>query len=94
MQDTDKKADSLPEEFASEDEAEEFWSTHSITDYEELLEPVDLEVDLKRRHFEIEIDEESFLALCASAKKHHKPVKQIASEIIRERLETEQNPVS
>ena len=87
MQNTDKKIDPLPEEFASEDEAEEFWSTHSVSDYEEFLEPVDLEVDLKRRHFEIEIDEESFLALCASAKKLHKPVKQLAIEILKEKLE-------
>ncbi|MFC1858023.1 CopG family antitoxin [Thermodesulfobacteriota bacterium] len=87
MQNTDKEIDPLPEEFASEDEAEEFWSTHSITDYEEFLEPIDLEMDLKRRHFEIEIDQESFQALCTSAKKHHKPVKQLASEILKEKLE-------
>ena len=87
MQSTDKEIDPLPEEFTSEDEAEEFWSTHSITDYEEFLEPIDLEMDLKRRHFEIEIDQESFQALCASAKKHHKPVKQLASEILKEKLE-------
>jgi hypothetical protein len=55
---------------------------------EEFLEPVDLEMDIKRRHFEIEIDEKSFLALCAGAKKHHKPVKQLASEILKEKLES------
>lgn len=87
MQNIDKKIDPLPEEFASEEEAEEFWSTHGIIDYEEYLEPVAIDVDIKRRHFEIEIDEESFLALCASAKKHQKPVKRLASEILKEKLE-------
>jgi len=43
-------------------------------------------VDLKRRHFEIEVDEESFLALRSCAKKQHKPVKQLASEILRQKL--------
>lgn len=81
-----KENDPLPREFASEEESEEFWSTHSITDYEEYLEPVNLEVDFKRRHFEIKIDEESFKALCACAKKRQKPVKQLASELLKEKL--------
>ena len=59
MPDTHKQIDPRPNEFKSEDEAAEFWDTHSITDYEEFLEPVDLDVDLQRRHFEIEVDEES-----------------------------------
>ena len=53
----------LPDEFASEEEAAEFWDTHSIADYEDSLEPPEIVVDLKRRHFEIEMDEECFLAL-------------------------------
>jgi hypothetical protein len=83
-----KKIDPLPDEFRSEDEAAEFWDTHSITDYEEFLEPVDLEVNLRRRHFEIEVDEESFVALCESAREQQKPVKQIASEILKQKLIT------
>jgi len=82
MPDTDKQVDPLPNEFRSEEEAAEFWDTHSITDYEEFLEPVGLEVDLKRRHFEIEVDEEIFSALRDMAKKLQKPVKQLASEIL------------
>jgi hypothetical protein len=76
----------LPDEFTSEEEAAEFWDTHSIADYEESLEPADLEVDLKRRHFEIEVDAESFLALRSCAEKEHKPVKQLASEILKQKL--------
>ena len=53
MKNTDKNVDPLPDEFATEEEAAEFWDSHSITDYEEFLEPVDLEVALERRHFEI-----------------------------------------
>ena len=88
MPDIDKQVDPLPNEFRSEEEAAEFWDTHSITDYEEFLEPVDLEVDLKRRHFEIEVDEESFLVLRDRAKKLQKPAKELASEILKQKLAT------
>jgi hypothetical protein len=86
MATTGKQIDPLPEEFASEDEAGDFWDTHSITDYEEFLEPMDLEVNLERRHFEIEVDEQSFLALRSNAQKQHKPVKELVSEILKREL--------
>ena len=86
MTNTNREIDPLPDEFRSEEEAAEFWDKHSITDYEAFLAPVDFEADIKRRHFEIEVDEESFLALLQSAKKQHKPVKELASEILRQKL--------
>ncbi len=52
----------------------------------DFLELVDLEVDLRRRHYEVEMDEESFFALRDSAKKLQKPVKQLVSEILKEKL--------
>jgi len=81
-----KSIDPLPDTFASEEEAAEFWDTHSASDYKEYLEPVDMTIDIKRRHFEIEIDRESFVALYAYAKKVKKPVKNIASSILKEKL--------
>ena len=87
MKENDRPITPLPDEFASEDQAAEFWDAHSITDYEDALEPADLVVDLKRRHYEIEVDEESFIALRSSAQEQHKPVKQLASEIIRQGLD-------
>ena len=86
MIEKNKQVDPLPDEFKSEDASAEFWDTHSITDYEEFLEPVDLEVNLKRRHFEIEVDKEAFLALFNSARKLRKPAKQLASEILKQNL--------
>jgi hypothetical protein len=61
------------EEFGSYEQAGEFWDMHSITDYEESLESADLDVDIQRRHFEIEVDEESFLALRETASGEQKP---------------------
>jgi hypothetical protein len=86
MRNRDTPIDPLPDEFGSYEEAAEFWDTHSITDYEEFLEPVDIDVDIQRRHFEIEVDEESFRALRETARKEQKPVKQLASEILKQRL--------
>lgn len=88
MKNTTEQIDPLPEKFASEEEAAEFWDTHSLTDYESFLEPVDLEVKIERRHFEIEVDEQSFLALCSNAETQHKPVKELASEILMRELAT------
>jgi hypothetical protein len=86
MPDIDRLKDPLPDIFNSLDAAAEFWDSHSVADYEEYLEPVDIEIDIKRRQYEIEVDEESFLVLCNSAKKLRKPVKQLASEILKEKL--------
>ena len=86
MKRTDKQAAPLPAEFRSEDEAAEFWDTHSLADYEEFLEPVDFEADIRGRHFLIEVDEESFLALRRSARLQRKAVKQIATEILKQNL--------
>jgi hypothetical protein len=83
-----RRVDPLPDEFASEAEAAEFWDTHSLTDYDEFLEPADLQVQVQRRHFEIEVDEQSFLALRSVADKQHRPIKQLASEILRRELAT------
>jgi hypothetical protein len=81
-----KCSNPLPDQFASEDEAAEFWDSHSIADYEESLEPADVDIDLRRRHFEIEVDEESFLALRSVAHRQRRPVKQLASEILKQNL--------
>ena len=82
----DRPVEPLPDEFPSEDEAAEFWDTHSITDYEEFLVPEEVEIEMNRRHFEIEVDEESFLALRAGADRQPKPTKRLASEILKKNL--------
>jgi hypothetical protein len=45
----DKKSapkDVLPESFATLEELSDFWDTHSSADYEEVMEPVEVEVSL------------------------------------------------
>ena len=38
--------DMLPENFDTVEELWSFWDTHSSADYEDIMEPVDVEVDL------------------------------------------------
>jgi hypothetical protein len=59
MRNTNGWIDPLPEDFRSDEEAADFWDRHSITDYEEFLDPAELEADLQRRLFEIEGDGEN-----------------------------------
>ena len=86
MPSTPEQIEPLPEEFTSEEEAGEFWDAHSIADYADLLEPADVDVRITKRHFEIEVDEESFRALRQSANRQHRPVKEVASETIKRHL--------
>ena len=86
MKNTHRQRDPLPETFASEEEAGEFWDTHSSADYEEYLEPVDMTIDIKKRHYTIEIDQDSFMALFQHSTKVNTPVTTLASSILKERL--------
>jgi len=85
-QNAKKKPDPIPDILLSAEEAGEFWDTHSTGDYEDHLIPVDMTINIKRRHFEIEIDRESFMALNAYSKKVNKPVYMLASSILKEKL--------
>lgn len=50
-----KKRDILPEEFRSISEAANFWDNHDSTDYEDVMEDVDFQVDIKRRVYLVPI---------------------------------------
>ncbi len=80
--DRDKERDLLPEQFASEEEAADFWDTHSLADYEELLDPVDVDVDIRNRHFEIEVDEKTFRELVVKAKATRVPIGELVTRIL------------
>lgn len=43
------KRDDLPDAFQSIAEAGAFWDSHDSTDYEDMMEDVNFEVDIKRR---------------------------------------------
>jgi hypothetical protein len=63
MKSINRKKDQLPQKFPSYEEAGKFWDDHDSTDYLEYMTPVEVDVRLDRRHFEIDVDEEVIRAL-------------------------------
>jgi predicted DNA binding CopG/RHH family protein len=86
MSDRQKQVDPLPEEFASYEEAAEFWDAHDTTDYSDSFETVAVEAELKRRRYEVEIDEELMKALTEQAQRRGIAVSQLVSEMLKEKI--------
>lgn len=81
-----KKRDPLPEQFASYDEAGEFWDTHDFTDYLEFTTPVSMTGKLLKRHYEVELDPELAAVLQRRARKLKQPVRKLVSDLLRHGL--------
>ena len=86
MSDKQKQVDPIPEEFASYEEAADFWDTHDTTDYLDSFETVAVETDLKRRRYEVEIDEDLMKVLYEQAQKRGVAVSEFVSEVLREKI--------
>ena len=86
MSDNQKQVDPLPEEFGSYEEAAEFWDTHDTTDYPDSFETVAVESELKRRRYEVEIDEDLMKALSEQAQKDGVAVRLLVSHLLREKI--------
>ncbi len=86
MENKRKKIDPLPDSFATEEEAGEFWDTHSATDYVEYLKPVDDVIEIKDRVFEIQVAEDVFQKLRRQAESSHQTVPKVVDQILREQL--------
>ncbi len=82
---SDKKAiDPIPEEFGSYEEAAEFWDTHDTTDYLDAFETVEGETEFRRRHYEVEIDQDIFLVLRKQAQKRGVSMSYLVSAMLRQ----------
>jgi predicted DNA binding CopG/RHH family protein len=53
-----KKPDIVPDEFGSILEAADFWGSHDSAEYEDIMEPADFEVNIKRRICMVSIAED------------------------------------
>lgn len=81
-----KKDETIPEEFASYEEAAEFWDTNDTTDYIEEFQTVDAQTEFRKRHYEVEVDEDVIKVLKKKAHKRGIPISQIVSEMLRKQL--------
>ena len=81
-----KVIDPIPEEFASYEEAAEFWDTHDTTDYLDSFETVSVQSELKSRRFEVEIDADLMPALSKQAHNRGIKVSHLVSDLLREKV--------
>ncbi len=86
MNDKLKQVDPLPDEFASYEEAAEFWDTHDTTDYPDSFETAAVELELRHRRYEVEIDEDLMKALSEQAQKRGIAVSRLVSDMLREKV--------
>ena len=86
MSNTRGSRDEIPEEFATEEEAGRFWDTHDSSDYLDDMEPVEADVRLERRHFEIEVDADVVEALRKRATEEHVAASSLANDLLRREL--------
>lgn len=83
-----KRVDPIPEEFASYEEAAEFWDTHDTTDYPDAFRTVEVETEFRGRFYEIEIAEDVVIALRKRAQELGVSVGDLASRLLRQELST------
>ena len=81
-----KQIDPIPEEFASYEEAAEFWDTHDTTDYPDAFQTVKVVSELRGRHYEIEIEADVVKALRTQARQRGVTLSQLASQLLRQQL--------
>jgi predicted phosphatase len=81
-----KHVEPTPENFESYEAAADFWDSHDTTDYLDEFRTVEVNTDLRARHFEVEIDENVAKALQIQAKEKGVKVSDLASSLLRRQL--------
>ncbi len=75
-----------PANFESYEAAAEFWDTHDTTDYLDEFQTVEVNAELRVRHFEVEIDENVTKVLQVQAKEKGVKMNDLASSLLRQQL--------
>jgi len=84
--DTNKRKDTIPDHFASAEEAGEFWDTHSAADYLDEMEEVEMEFDIKRRTFLVQVNDRIYKLAKKKAEAEHMTVEQIINTLLDREL--------
>lgn len=88
MSKKNKHADPIPNEFSSYEEAAEFWETHDTTDYPDAFQDVEVQAEFRKRHYEVEVDEDVMKTLRKQAQKLGVPVRRLVSDLLRREIST------
>jgi predicted DNA binding CopG/RHH family protein len=86
MKNKKKHIDPIPDEFASYEEAAEFWDTHDTTDYLEVFKTVKVKTELRKRHYEVEVDAEIIKELRKRAQQKGIPTKRLVNDMLRRQI--------
>ena len=86
MRNKKKLVDPIPEEFASYEEAAEFWDAHDTTDYPEAFKTVAVKTELRRRHYEVEVEATLMKVLRKRAQAKGVPTKHLVNDMLRRQL--------
>ncbi len=81
-----KQVELIPDEFASLEEAAEFWDTHDTMKYPGAFRTVRVVAELRNRHYEIPIEADVVKSLEARARKEGLTLGHLASDLLRRQL--------
>ena len=86
MGNDDKDRDPLPNESASLEEVADFWATHDTNEYADAFVDVNVTFDIRQRHYQVEVQKETFELLAKRAASLNMPVQKIIDEALRKEL--------
>ncbi len=79
--------DLISEDFGSIEAAVDFWDTHSVADYWDLMEDVELEFDVKGHISLVQIREDIYPQTRALAKANRQSVEEFVNQLIVREVE-------
>lgn len=87
MNDKAVRIDPLPDEFASYEEAAEFWDMHDTTDYLDVSHPVAMVSEFRGRYYTVEIEESVMQVLRSQARLQGVSSDYLATHLLRKELQ-------
>ena len=74
--------------FKTYEDAADWFDTHDMSNYEDRMQPVDFQLDLRKNRNWVELEGEIAKNVRQLAKKQRIPTRRLVNELLKERLET------
>ena len=82
-----KQRDPLPERFATDEEFEQFWDTHSLADYPDAWREVQFNVMLTPRKLTVPLEPDLAREIQERARREGVPVKELVNRWLKQQLQ-------
>ena len=76
----------MPEHFNSLEEAAEFWDTHDSADYEDYMKDIEYEVNIKRRVYLVELNNDLYDKVRVIAQEKGIPAETLVNQWVQEKV--------